>query len=96
MDKQKQNEITLYEQMNEKIADILAIEKDPSSQYASAYIKDLRTENTRLKEELRTAKVQAVRDFAEYLAEYAKECVENGYEGIGENDIEEKLKEFEQ
>lgn len=45
------DKINLYEEMNEKIADILAIEKDPSSLYASAYIKDLRAENARLKAE---------------------------------------------
>lgn len=41
----------LYEAMNEKIADIIAIDETPSSLYASAYIKDLRAENARLKAE---------------------------------------------
>ncbi len=41
----------LYEAMNEKIADIIAIDGTPSSLYASAYIKDLRTENARLNAE---------------------------------------------
>lgn len=43
----------LYEEMNEKIADIIAIGNDPSSLYASAYIKALRVENERLKAEIR-------------------------------------------
>ena len=90
--------IELYEEMNEKIADILAIEKDPSSLYASAYIKDLRAENARLRtecddkerytielynrarnaeSELKTAKQQAVREFAEELKDGITEmCME--------------------
>lgn len=42
----------LYEAMNEKIADIIAIDGTPSSLYASAYIKDLRAENARLNAEI--------------------------------------------
>lgn len=37
---------------------------------------------------------KAVKEFAEYLKEYAKACKESGYDGIGEIDIDEKLKEF--
>ena len=36
----------------------------------------------------------AVKQFAEYLKEYAKACKESGYDGIGEIDIDEKLREF--
>lgn len=39
---------------------------------------------------------QAVKEFAEYLKEYARACKASGYDGIGENDIDEKLKEYEQ
>lgn len=42
-------------------------------------------------------KVQAygyLKEFTEYLMQYARECKENGYDGIGENDIEEKMIEF--
>lgn len=48
----------LYEAMNEKIADIIAIDGTPSSLYASAYIKDLRAENARLKSAKQLAKTQ--------------------------------------
>lgn len=36
----------------------------------------------------------AVVEFAEFLKEYAKSCKESGYDGIGEKDIDEKLKEY--
>ena len=39
---------------------------------------------------------QAVKEFAEYLKEYARACKASGYDGIGENDIDELLKEYEQ
>lgn len=42
----------LYEAMNEKIADIIAIDGTPSALYASAYIKDLRAETARLNAEI--------------------------------------------
>lgn len=48
----------LYDSMNEKIADIIAIDGTPSSLYASAYIKDLRAENARLKSEKQLAEAQ--------------------------------------
>lgn len=32
--------------------------------------------------------------FAEYLKDYARQVRENGYDGIGELDIDEKLKEY--
>ncbi len=48
----------LYDSMNEKIADIIAIDGTPSSLYASAYIKDLRAENARLKSEKHLAETQ--------------------------------------
>lgn len=37
---------------------------------------------------------EGIRGFAELLQKYAKECKESGYDGIGEQDIEDKLKEF--
>lgn len=37
----------------------------------------------------------AVVEFADFLKEYAKSCKESGYDGIGEKDIDEKLKEYE-
>lgn len=40
-------------------------------------------------------KKEAVKEFAEYLKEYARACKASGYEGIGENDIDELLKEYE-
>lgn len=57
----------LYESMNEKIADIIAIDGTPSSLYASAYIKDLRAENAKLKAETKQAEEKAVKEFAEKL-----------------------------
>lgn len=51
----------LYESMNEKIADIIAIDGTPSSLYASAYIKDLRAENARLKDEISQRDMHAER-----------------------------------
>lgn len=33
-------------------------------------------------------------EFAEYLEEYARACQASGYDGIGKNDIIDKLKEF--
>ena len=39
---------------------------------------------------------QAVKEFAEYLKEYARACKSSGYDGIGENDIDDLLKEYEQ
>lgn len=36
----------------------------------------------------------AVVEFADFLKEYAKSCKESGYDGIGEKDIDEKLKEY--
>ncbi len=36
----------------------------------------------------------AVVEFADFLKEYARSCKESGYDGIGENDIDEKLKEY--
>lgn len=41
-----------------------------------------------------SAQRQALTEFAEYLSDYARQVKENGYDGIGENDIQEKLKEF--
>lgn len=38
---------------------------------------------------------QAVKEFAEKLKEYAIACKASGYDGIGENDIDELLKEYE-
>lgn len=38
---------------------------------------------------------QAVKEFAEKLKEYAKACKASGYDGIGENDIDGLLKEYE-
>lgn len=35
-----------------------------------------------------------IREFADFLKDYARQVQENGYDGIGENDIDEKLKEF--
>lgn len=37
---------------------------------------------------------QALGEFADFLKDYARQVQENGYDGIGENDIDEKLKEF--
>lgn len=37
---------------------------------------------------------QALTEFADFLKDYARQVQENGYDGIGENDIDEKLKEF--
>ena len=42
-------------------------------------------------------KVQAypyLKDFADYLKEYARACRASGYDGIGENDIDNKLTEY--
>ena len=36
----------------------------------------------------------AIAEFADFLKDYARQVRENGYDGIGENDIDEKLKEF--
>lgn len=44
--------------------------------------------------ELKVAKNNAVKEFAEYLKAYAQACRLSGYDGIGENDIEEKLEEW--
>ena len=41
-------------------------------------------------------KKQAVKEFAERLKEYARTCKESGYDGIGENDIDDLLKEYEE
>lgn len=38
----------------------------------------------------------AVVEFADFLKEYARSCKESGYDGIGEKDIDEKLKEYEE
>ena len=46
--------------------------------------------------EIKELQDQAVKEFAEYLKEYARACKASGYDGIGENDIDEKLKEYEQ
>lgn len=35
-----------------------------------------------------------VTDFANFLKDYVRQVKENGYDGIGEKDIDEKLKEF--
>ncbi|MCM1437767.1 MAG: hypothetical protein NC131_00955 [Roseburia sp.] len=64
--------INLYETMNDKIADILAIEKDPTSLYASAYIKDLRAENARLKSEVDRLNC-VVADRGQIIEEYEQE-----------------------
>lgn len=37
---------------------------------------------------------KGIREFAELLQKYAQACRECGYDGIGEKDIEDKLKEF--
>lgn len=50
--------INLYEEMNEKIADIIAIGGSNPDLYASAYIKQLRQENQNLKSEKQLAKTQ--------------------------------------
>lgn len=39
---------------------------------------------------------KALKEFAEYLKEYARACKSSGYDGIGENDIDDLLKEYEQ
>ena len=50
--------------------------------------------NAYLRNELRESKAEAVKEFAEKLKEYARACKSSGYDGIGENDIDEKLKEY--
>lgn len=49
-----------------------------------------------MKSVLEIEKKNAVKEFAEYLKEYARACKASEYDGIGENDIDEKLKEYEQ
>lgn len=45
--------------------------------------------------EIEELQLQAVRDFAEFLQDYVRACEYYGYEGIGVEDIAEKLKEWE-
>ena len=47
------------------------------------------------KAELKQYKVQTVKEFAEMLKECAKSCKKGGYDGIGEDDIDLILKEYE-
>lgn len=39
-------------------------------------------------------KAEAYEEFAERLKEYAEECIKNGYDGIGKQDIDNLLKEM--
>lgn len=50
--------INLYEEMNEKISDIIAIGGSKPDLYASAYIKHLRQENQNLKSAKQLAETQ--------------------------------------
>ncbi len=72
-------------------------------------INELESENERLKILLAQAnagivncsgcklvELNAVKDFAEKLKECAKSCEESGYDGIGEDDIDLILKEYEE
>lgn len=58
-----------------------------------AEIERLKADNE-MKSVFEIEKRNAVKDFAEYLKEYARSCKASGYDGIGENDIDEKLKEY--
>ncbi len=49
------------------------------------------TERDRLVAEARR---QAVKEFANYLCDYAMACKESGYDGIGAQDIKDKFKEL--
>lgn len=40
-------------------------------------------------------KAEAYKEFAERLKDYAEECIKNGYDGIGKQDIDNLLKEIE-
>ena len=72
-------------------------------------INELESENERLKTQLAQAnagivncsgcklvEINAVREFVEKLKECAKSCEESGYDGIGEDDIDLILKEYEE
>ena len=72
-------------------------------------INELESENERLKTQLAQAnagivncsgckfvEINAVNEFAEKLKECAKSCEESGYDGIGEDDIDLILKEYEE
>ena len=72
-------------------------------------INELESENKRLKIQLAQAnagivncsgcklvEINAVREFVEKLKECAKSCEESGYDGIGEDDIDLILKEYEE
>lgn len=48
------------------------------------------------KDEFKQYMAQAVKEFAEELKECAKSCKEVGYNGIGEEDIDLILKEYEE
>ena len=45
--------------------------------------------------EIEELQLKAVRDFAEFLQDYAASCAYSGYDGIGVEDIAEKLEEWE-
>lgn len=45
-------------------------------------------------EELQEIENRAVKEFAEWLKEYARACKASGYDGIGEEDIDKKTEEF--
>ena len=49
-----------------------------------------------LRRELKQSHKEAVKEFAEKLKECAKSCEESGYDGIGEDDIDLILKEYEE
>lgn len=68
--------IELYEEMNEKIADIIAICDDAPSLYASAYIKHLKKENEKLKCEKELAEV------------HLKEILSALYQRTGEEELD--------
>lgn len=81
--------INLYEEMNEKIADIIAIGGSKPDLYASAYIKHLRQEN----QNLQSAKQQAETQLKELLSALYQRIGEQGFT-LYRKDIAELAKDY--
>lgn len=79
----------LYEEMNEKIADIIAIGGSKPDLYASAYIKHLRQENKNLQSTKQLAKTQ----LKELLSALYQRTGEKGFT-IYRKDIVELAKDY--
>lgn len=61
--------------------------------YKSCAIDNIKVKEVHPSWDLAYAK-KKIEDFVDYLVEYAKTCQDNGYDGIGTEDIKDKFKEY--